>query len=79
MRFIRPARLGAIVVQNITIRTWVPTIIPASSSMKILVKGPDINESELNFTVNKKGEILFGLGGIKGVEDSAGGVCRRCS
>ena len=23
-------------------------------------KGPDVNESELNFTVNKAGEIRFG-------------------
>ena len=36
-------------------------------AMKINVKGPDINESELNFTVSKKGDIRFGLGGIKGV------------
>ena len=25
----------------------------------------DINESKLNFTVNKAGEIRFGLGGVK--------------
>jgi len=37
----------------------------------IVVKGPDINESELNFTVNKKGNIRFGLGGVKGVGASA--------
>lgn len=36
-------------------------------SMGIYVKGPDVNESELNFTVNKAGDIRFGLGGIKGV------------
>jgi DNA polymerase-3 subunit alpha len=36
-------------------------------SMGIKVMGPDVNESELNFTVNKKGDIRFGLGGIKGV------------
>jgi DNA polymerase-3 subunit alpha len=35
--------------------------------MGIKVLGPDINESELNFTVNKAGNIRFGLGGIKGV------------
>ena len=40
-------------------------------AMKILVKGPDINESEMNFTANKKGEIRFGLGGIKGVGGAA--------
>ena len=40
-------------------------------SMGIVVKGPDINESELNFTVNKLGDIRFGLGGVKGVGTSA--------
>jgi DNA polymerase-3 subunit alpha len=35
--------------------------------MGIKIMGPDVNESELNFTVNKKGDIRFGLGGIKGV------------
>ena len=32
----------------------------------IKVLSPDVNESEGNFTVNRKGEIRFGLGGIKG-------------
>ena len=36
-------------------------------AVNIPVKGPDVNESELNFTVNQKGEIRFGLGGVKGV------------
>lgn len=40
-------------------------------AMKLSVKGPDINESELNFTVNKAGDIRFGLGGIKGVGEGA--------
>ena len=40
-------------------------------SMGIPVKGPDVNESELNFTVNPKGEIRFGLGGVKGVGSGA--------
>jgi len=40
-------------------------------TMGIGVKGPDINESELNFTVNKAGNIRFGLGGVKGVGASA--------
>ena len=35
--------------------------------MGIQVLGPDINESELNFTVNKKGQIRFGLSALKGV------------
>lgn len=39
--------------------------------MGINVKGPDINESEEKFGVNKKGEIRFGLGAIKGVGANA--------
>lgn len=40
-------------------------------AMGVSVKGPNVNESELNFTVNQSGEILFGLGGVKGVGDGA--------
>ena len=35
--------------------------------MNIPVLGPDINESDLNFTVNKDGAIRFGLSALKGV------------
>ena len=40
-------------------------------SMKISVLAPDVNESEMNFTVNSKGDIRFGLGGVKGVGEGA--------
>ena len=36
----------------------------------IKVLNPDINESDSKFTVNKNGEIRFGLGGIKGFGDN---------
>ncbi len=39
--------------------------------MGLKVLGPDINESLKGFAVNKKGEIRFGLGGLKGVGDNA--------
>ena len=39
--------------------------------MGIKVLGPDINESLNGFSVNKKGEIRFGLGGLKGVGEAA--------
>ncbi len=35
------------------------------------VLGPDINESLKGFAVNEKGEIRFGLGGLKGVGEAA--------
>ena len=40
-------------------------------SLGIPTKGPDVNESMDGFTVNKKGEIRFGLSGIKGMSDAA--------
>ncbi|MXV17157.1 DNA polymerase III subunit alpha [Hufsiella ginkgonis] len=39
--------------------------------MGLAVLGPDINESNLSFGVNKKGEIRFGMSGIKGVGEKA--------
>ncbi|HEY1024681.1 MAG TPA: DNA polymerase III subunit alpha [Sphingobacteriaceae bacterium] len=39
--------------------------------MGISVLGPDINESDLSFAVNKKGEVRFGMSGIKGVGEKA--------
>ncbi|MFY0652199.1 MAG: DNA polymerase III subunit alpha [Cyclobacteriaceae bacterium] len=37
----------------------------------IKVLGPHVNESGVNFKVNKEGQIRFGLGAIKGTGDSA--------
>ncbi len=39
--------------------------------MGLKVLGPDVNESKKGFAVNKKGEIRFGLGGLKGVGEAA--------
>ncbi|OIN60886.1 DNA polymerase III subunit alpha [Arsenicibacter rosenii] len=40
-------------------------------SLGIRVLGPDVNESERVFGVNSRGEIRFGLAGIKGAGDAA--------
>ncbi|MEN8248704.1 MAG: DNA polymerase III subunit alpha [Bacteroidota bacterium] len=37
----------------------------------IEVLGPDINESSMDFDVNKKGQVRFGLGAIKGSGEAA--------
>ena len=42
-----------------------------SKATGITTKGPDVNESYLKFSVNRKGDIRFGLGAIKGVGESA--------
>ncbi len=39
--------------------------------MGVPVKGPDINESDVKFTVNDKGEIRYALSAIKGVGEAA--------
>ncbi len=39
--------------------------------MGIRVMGPDVNESNLGFAVNREGNIRFGLGAVKGVGESA--------
>lgn len=39
--------------------------------MGVPVLPPDVNESDLNFAVNKNGQIRFGMSAIKGVGESA--------
>jgi DNA polymerase-3 subunit alpha len=39
--------------------------------MGVPVLGPDVNESEIHFSVNKSGQIRFGMGAIKGVGENA--------
>lgn len=46
-------------------------LIEECRSINIKVLGPDINESDSGFSVNKKGEIRIGLSGIKGVSENA--------
>lgn len=40
-------------------------------AMGIHTLGPDVNESYEKFGVNKKGEIRFGMGGVKGMGEAA--------
>jgi len=39
--------------------------------MGIPVLGPDVNESRMQFSVNKLGQVRFGLGAVKGVGEAA--------
>lgn len=51
--------------------TEVSKLMDECKARKIKVLGPDVNESDLMFTVNKEGNIRFGLGGVKNVGDGA--------
>lgn len=43
------------------------TFIEESRSMGLTIRPPDVNEGEYLFTVNDAGEIIYGLGAIKGL------------
>ncbi|HYK77973.1 MAG TPA: DNA polymerase III subunit alpha, partial [Daejeonella sp.] len=66
-----PAEYMAAVLNNQNNIEKISFFMEECRRMGIPVLGPDINESELSFTVNKKGEIRFGMSGIKGVGEKA--------
>ncbi|MDD9957753.1 MAG: DNA polymerase III subunit alpha [Gammaproteobacteria bacterium] len=43
------------------------TLIDECRSMDLIIVPPDVNVGQFNFTVNAKGEIVYGLGAIKGL------------
>ena len=66
-----PAEYMASVLNNQNNIEKISFFMEECRRMGIRVLGPDINESELSFTVNKKGEVRFGMSGIKGVGEKA--------
>ncbi|MCQ2178195.1 MAG: DNA polymerase III subunit alpha [Bacteroidales bacterium] len=52
--------------QNLGNMEEMKEIMDDCKKSRIKVLSPDINESDAHFTVNKGGDIRFGLGGIKG-------------
>jgi len=63
--------MAAVLSSNISHLKKITTFMDETRRMGIEVLGPDINESYVKFTVNKDGNVRFGLGGIKGVGESA--------
>jgi DNA polymerase III subunit alpha len=51
--------------------TEVGKFMDECKNLGMQVMGPDVNESDLTFTVNADGNIRFGLGAIKGVGEGA--------
>ncbi|MEJ6979586.1 DNA polymerase III subunit alpha [Pedobacter sp. P351] len=66
-----PAEYMAAVLNNQNNMEKISFFMEESKKMGIPVLGPDINESNLRFAVNKKGEIRFGMSGIKGIGEKA--------
>ncbi|MEA1896095.1 MAG: DNA polymerase III subunit alpha [Bacteroidota bacterium] len=63
--------MAAVLSRNIKDLKKITIYMDECNRMGISVLGPDINESNIKFTVNKDGNIRFGLGAIKGVGKNA--------
>ena len=63
--------MAAVLSRNMHDIKEITNFIEECKRMAIDVLGPDINESEQHFVVNKKGQIRFGMAGIKNVGENA--------
>ncbi|MBO4993331.1 MAG: DNA polymerase III subunit alpha, partial [Alistipes sp.] len=64
--------MAAVLSRNLAdIKTITQYITECKQGMGINVLGPDVNESQVNFSSNKSGDIRFGMAAIKGVGEAA--------
>lgn len=63
--------MTAVLGNNLDQITKIGTYLAECKRMKIKVLGPDVNESDLLFSIPEKGVIRFGLSAIKGVGKNA--------
>lgn len=63
--------MSAILTNNLGNIDKITFFMEECKRMGIQVLGPDVNESQANFSVNQSGQIRFGLGAIKGVGEVA--------
>lgn len=59
--------MAGVLSRNLNDITKITTFMEECRRMGMEVLGPDINESHLKFTVNKKGALRFGMAAVKGV------------
>lgn len=63
--------MSAVLTHNLSDIKKITFFIDDCRRRNIQVLGPDVNESDVQFTVNSSGEIRFGMGAIKGVGEIA--------
>ncbi|HLO91654.1 MAG TPA: DNA polymerase III subunit alpha [Lentimicrobium sp.] len=63
--------MAAVMTHSLNDQKKITFFIDETKRMGIPVLGPDVNESGYQFSVNKKNEIRFGIGGIKGIGENA--------
>ncbi|GAA4336854.1 DNA polymerase III subunit alpha [Mucilaginibacter gynuensis] len=66
-----PSEYMAAVLNNQNNMEKITFFMEECRRMNVQVLGPDINESDMAFAVNKRGQVRFGLTGVKGVGDKA--------
>ena len=59
--------MAALMTRRFSQITEITKLMEECKALKISTLGPDVNESQIGFGVNKKGEIRFGLSAIKGM------------
>ena len=65
-----PEYMAAVLSRNRSDINKLTSFMDECKSMKIQVKGPDVNESFADFGVNQAGDIRFGLSAVKSVGDN---------
>ncbi len=63
--------MASVLTNNFSDLKKITVFMEECQRQSIAVLGPDVNESAMNFVVNDKGEIRFGLGALKGVGEGA--------
>ncbi len=63
--------MAALLSNNMNDIKQVSFFMEECKRMGLKVLGPDVNESYYKFAVNPKGEVRFGMGGMKGVGEGA--------
>ncbi len=63
--------MAAVMSRSLADITTIAKLMDECKSMGIKTLGPDINESQLKFSVNPTGNIRFGMGAVKGVGEAA--------
>lgn len=63
--------MASVLTHNLSNIDKITFFMEEARRMNLNVLGPDVNESLYDFAVNKKGQIRFGLGAIKGVGENA--------
>ncbi len=63
--------MAAVLSNNMSDIKQVAFFMEECRQMGVVVLGPDVNESDLKFSVNANGEVRFGMSAVKGVGEKA--------